>query len=85
MMLRSVIWSAQWYIAVTAAVTAHLVCDITNRAYIPTQPYLAAMREACWVSMHQAFIITLYVSHFSQPKTLSKSAMFSPSHRFQSS
>ena len=67
---------------VTTAVTSHSICDIKIRAYIPTQPYLAAMQEACWVSMHQAFMITLYVSHFSQPKTLSRSAMFSPSHRF---
>lgn len=71
---------------VTTAVTSHSICDIKIRAYIPTQPYLAAMQEACWVSMHQAFIITLYVSHFSQPKTtLSKSAMFSSNHRFQPS
>ena len=66
---------------VTTAVTSHSICDITNKPYIPTQPYLAAMREACWVSMHQAFMIALYVSRFSQPKTLSKPAMFSPSHR----
>lgn len=39
---------------VMTAVTSHSICDIINTAYIPTQPYLAAMREACWVSMHPA-------------------------------